>query len=648
MTLTVPDLDDIEFSELVEDGRAQIPRHAPEWTDHNLHDPGITLIDLIAHLADQHIYRIGFVGDSLRAAFTRLLGIVPRGPEPAHMLIWPDAGVAANTYREGVAIDSPDIPEAQFTLERDVSVIDSRIGQILLVTDAGRRPLGTGLVHGRDPLTLLPHSGGGPRALDIVLSNPQRGAVLAAPVSLGFMLDGPAVTADWTGLALEQWDRGGFWRPLDCTIRLPETPAEDTPSGSHAGAEDAASEGAGQSVMPIRDTTGGLSRSGIIFFVPDLSGPKLRLRVRLDRGFRPGTVTLTRIGLNVLPAVEGRNDPGETLGEGRGLPDHAVPFDASDLQDPSELQILVDSEGITQRYELRPDFARSGPEDRHVVLTKEGLRFGNGLNGGLVPRGAAIRYGAVRRTAGADGAVAQGLRWRIARARFGTNLAPSTPGRDADTLKDLTRRARTAARRREALLRDEDIRAVLLAAPLGLADARVVSRRRPGFDDGEAPGSRTVLILPDRDPARPPLPPNPRLRTVVERALAPHRLLGERLHISEPLHRFVDVAAHLVVATDADTARVVAKAEARLRQRLWDLRRTPDQEIAPWPPGRALDRGEVEDLLAAIDAVVAIPDCRISADGAAPGDSIPLGDREIALARDIRITAEREIEGEGL
>ena len=64
--IPVPNLDSIAFDALVEEGRALIPRYAPDWTDHNLHDPGITLLDLLAWIVDQQVYRIGAVGDSFR------------------------------------------------------------------------------------------------------------------------------------------------------------------------------------------------------------------------------------------------------------------------------------------------------------------------------------------------------------------------------------------------------------------------------------------------------------------------------------------------------------------------------------------------------------------------------------------------------
>ena len=41
-------LDDRRFQDLVSEARTRIARACPEWTEHNVSDPGITLIELFA------------------------------------------------------------------------------------------------------------------------------------------------------------------------------------------------------------------------------------------------------------------------------------------------------------------------------------------------------------------------------------------------------------------------------------------------------------------------------------------------------------------------------------------------------------------------------------------------------------------------
>jgi hypothetical protein len=50
MALPIPVLDNITFDELVDEAIQLIPQYSREWTDHNVHDPGRTLIELFAWL----------------------------------------------------------------------------------------------------------------------------------------------------------------------------------------------------------------------------------------------------------------------------------------------------------------------------------------------------------------------------------------------------------------------------------------------------------------------------------------------------------------------------------------------------------------------------------------------------------------------
>src|SRR5207253_6581267 len=47
----------------------------PEWTDHNVHDPGVTLIELFAWMTEQVIFRLNRVPDNLYVRFLDLLGV---------------------------------------------------------------------------------------------------------------------------------------------------------------------------------------------------------------------------------------------------------------------------------------------------------------------------------------------------------------------------------------------------------------------------------------------------------------------------------------------------------------------------------------------------------------------------------------------
>ena len=76
-------LDDVRFQELVSEARTRIVRHSPDWTEHNVSDPGITLIELFAWLTDVLTYRINRIPRRVHLALLDLLGVQPAPPEQA-------------------------------------------------------------------------------------------------------------------------------------------------------------------------------------------------------------------------------------------------------------------------------------------------------------------------------------------------------------------------------------------------------------------------------------------------------------------------------------------------------------------------------------------------------------------------------------
>ena len=68
-------LDDRRFQELVNEARLRISQRCPEWTEHNVSDPGITLVELFAWLTEMVIYRLNRVPEKLHVTLLKLLGI---------------------------------------------------------------------------------------------------------------------------------------------------------------------------------------------------------------------------------------------------------------------------------------------------------------------------------------------------------------------------------------------------------------------------------------------------------------------------------------------------------------------------------------------------------------------------------------------
>ncbi len=82
-----PKLDDREFQDIVDEALSLIPRYAPEWTNHNPSDPGITLLELAAWMTDLILYRLNRVPEKNYVAFLNLLGIKLKAPRAARALM---------------------------------------------------------------------------------------------------------------------------------------------------------------------------------------------------------------------------------------------------------------------------------------------------------------------------------------------------------------------------------------------------------------------------------------------------------------------------------------------------------------------------------------------------------------------------------
>jgi hypothetical protein len=97
--IPLPNLDDRTFADLVEEARTTIPGLAPGWTDHNPSDPGITLVELFAHLAEMMIYRTDQVPDANLRVFLKLLD---GGAGDAAGAVEPGGAALDESLRRGV------------------------------------------------------------------------------------------------------------------------------------------------------------------------------------------------------------------------------------------------------------------------------------------------------------------------------------------------------------------------------------------------------------------------------------------------------------------------------------------------------------------------------------------------------------------
>lgn len=87
MPLPLPNLDDRRWQDLTQEAIPLIPRYAPQWTDFNTHDPGITLMEMFAWLTESMVYQLNQVPDRFTWQFLAFIGYPKRGPLPSYTVL---------------------------------------------------------------------------------------------------------------------------------------------------------------------------------------------------------------------------------------------------------------------------------------------------------------------------------------------------------------------------------------------------------------------------------------------------------------------------------------------------------------------------------------------------------------------------------
>ncbi len=165
MPLPLRNLDDRRWADLVEEGRTLLPlfaRREPRWTDHNIHDPGVTLIELFAWLAEMDIHQLSRVPEHHRRKFLALIGYSPRPPQAARTLLSFQLkdGASPLALPAGVEVETPPLAglDPRFRTLKGLTAVPLAIGAVLVDDGHGlhdrTRQVGEGLptpVFGEDP-----------------------------------------------------------------------------------------------------------------------------------------------------------------------------------------------------------------------------------------------------------------------------------------------------------------------------------------------------------------------------------------------------------------------------------------------------------------------------------------------------------------
>lgn len=622
MPLPAPDLDDRGFQDLVDEAKRMVMRRCPEWTDHNVSDPGVTLIETFAYMTDQLLYRLNRVPDRLYTTFLDLIGLrmLPPTPARAPVTFWLSSpATSALTVSAGTQVGTPrtaSVESVVFSTTQDLVIEPCSLHRV-------RTPAPDDEQDAAEAID-------GPRTAD-------RTRQLA--LGRGFAAFQPAPALGDTLLI-------GLTEPVPgCAVRL-DFRARVEGVGvnpEHPPLRWEAWTGEGWAACETgTDGTGGLNRPGaLILHVPALHEASVIggdragwIRARIVEpleGQPPYTASPVIEGLTACTvggtteAIHAELVEYEPLGEAEGVPGGQLPVRRGPILAGYESPVVeTSSEEGWQEWSAVEDFAASGPEDRHFVLdaVTRLVLFGPAVrepDGGIRQYGAVPARGAqvrIRRYATGGGAAGnvgvgalQSLKTSVPFVAAVENRHAAQGGVDGETLEEAKRRGPLLLRTRSRAVTAEDYEVLAREAAPDVARVRCVT----AGDGPEAAHGVRVLVVPaaaadaDGRIGFGALVPPPRTLERLAARLDEVRVVGTRVSVEPPLYRGVTVVARLVARPRVSLDRVQREALRALYRFLSPLP-GGGAEGSGWPFGRAVRSGEIHGLLHRVTGVELVED----------------------------------------
>ncbi|HEY0806103.1 MAG TPA: putative baseplate assembly protein [Pseudonocardiaceae bacterium] len=615
MALPVPNLDDRRFQDLVDDAKRMVQQRCPEWTDHNVSDPGVTLIETFAFMVDQLLYRVNRIPDRLHIRFLDLIGLrmLPATPATAEVTFWLStpalAPLTIPTGTEVGTVRTESTESVVFSTAEPLTAVPCAVSRVRT------RPADPD-ADGTDRTDQLELSSAFSAFSDQPAVDDQLLIGLTAPaprcaVRLDFdgTIQGIGVNPKRPPLVWEAWT-GQSWAECELTL----------------------------------DETGGLNRTGsIIMHLPgthqasvvdgDLAG-WLRARVvapesgqppysaaPVVRGLTACTVGVTAEVINAEVIED------EVLGVSEGVAGQVFRLRAgSALAGAGAPVVRVSSDDGWQDWAQVEHFAGSSAGDRHFVLD---AYAGEVLLGPVVrqPDGTVRHYGAVPRKGavvridryavggGAGGNVGAGgiqtLKSSVPFVAAVENRRSAQGGVDGETLPEAQARGALLLRTRSRAVTAEDYESLAREAAPEVARVRCVTA---GEADTEV-GSVRVLVVPAAAVERGRIrfadlvPSEDTLSRLADR-LDEVRLIGTRVLVEPPRYRGITVIARVVAWSRAKAARVEDDALDALYTFLNPLAGGGPNGRG-WPFGRSVQPGDLYAVLQRVRGVESVEDVRL-------------------------------------
>jgi hypothetical protein len=585
MPIALPAPRDRKFDDLVAEARRRLPRLAPTWTDHNLHDPGITLIELLAWVTESDVYRAGRISEATRRAFLRWFGIELAGPGVAETVLQLDAEQAL-TVPADTPLESAD-GSIVFTTAEALVVQPSRL-ESLLVPNHDAAGLRISCAELQAPVLVFGAQPTPNRCLGLEFAD-----AISGTLELYF----------WTGTPdhdTSAWNAVRKGAAFTGDVAPPESLAYP---GVSLAWEARAADDSWRGLRVLRDETRSLTLSGFVRL--ELLEPAQRLRVRLVSGTYDAPPSIRTVLPNAVrarhlsPPWDYSVPEASNARAGQGVRVPGAPLSAEHTQ-------IGVSPGVGPALRWTPlrFWDTAGPHDRVARVDHERgqIDFGDGRQGAVPAAGETIVISS-RTGGGAAGNVVPGTLCVVRLAGANPTVQqpfPARGGAGPQSLDDGRAALLERLARPSRAVTPADIERLTFETPgVRVGRVRIVPGLHPRFPEFPASDSVTVVVIPEARGSRP--TPSPGMLQAVTRQLESRRPLCTEVHVIGPSYVTVAVRARLLVLPNTDPDDLLTRAEQALDAYFHPLTGGPTG--SGWPVGRDVHRSEIYALLQGLSGV---------------------------------------------
>ena len=664
MPLIPPSLDDRSYDDLVQEMLANIPAHTPEWTNPQPGDPGRTLIELFAWLADTILYRANLIPERQRLAFLKLLGqdLQPASAAQGLLALTLDpASTNPVAIAAGCQVSGP--PNFETLGEINLLPVTSQV-YVKAPLTPDQQKASMLLLQGLQQLYKLETTPAG------YMTTPLFANGQADPA--GFDLQAGTTDGNlWIALLASKNENiskviqglGGTDGPKVLNIGF--VPALQVPGLFAEAGKTAAvqanwqmSQGTppGQPISyttlkVMEDSTQGLTQPGVVrLLLPDsalIGAPTndVRADVQAGVGMKPPRIDDATIagrlvawvrlsvqsvlqvswaGVNAVQIDQRTTQKLIVIGVSGGAPEQQFALPSSQI-DPGTFQLEVDMPGTNYTLWQQVDDLSilQGPVMAYELDPEAGrVTFGNQMQGMIPPVGRRIRVRQMRAGGGSVGNLpARTLSSITGMDAAGNKITQSiiaqqpvatTGGEDAETLDIAEQRIPGILRHQNRAVTANDYKTLAENIPgANVARAEVLPLFKPQTRTPNVPGVVSVMLIPEKDGVLPPSPraDRPLLETVYQYLNARRPATAEMYTIaSEYVGLSVTVAVE--VRTGYGLQQVAQAVETALRNYLWPIP-PGGSDNTGWPLGRNVRSLELKVIVSQVPGIAEVDGLRL-------------------------------------